>query len=215
MYDAIVAGLGGMGSAVLARCAQRGARVVGLEQFERAHERGASAGKTRIIRQAYFEDPAYVPLVLRAYELWNDLERRTGEDVMRLCGLLMCGMPESEVIAGSLRSAREFGLSVDQFSANDMRARYPQLRVLEGEVGVFERAAGALFPERAIRAQLGLAEQFGAEMRFHTALQSWQSDGERVRVSLADGSALEAKALVLTLGPWIDGELAALGVPLE
>ena len=83
-YDVAVVGLGGMGSAILAHCAARGASVVGLEQFEPAHDRGASHGKSRMIRKAYFEDPAYVPLVLRAYELWRSSSATPAE----LCALL-------------------------------------------------------------------------------------------------------------------------------
>ena len=65
-FDVAVVGLGGMGSALLAQCAQRGASVIGLEQFARGHELGSSSGRSRMIRKAYFEDPAYVPLLLRA-----------------------------------------------------------------------------------------------------------------------------------------------------
>ena len=67
-----------MGSAALAHCAARGLRAVGVERFSPAHARGASHGRTRIIRQAYFEDPSYVPLLRRAYVLWDALEERTG-----------------------------------------------------------------------------------------------------------------------------------------
>lgn len=198
-----------------ARCALRGARVLGVERFERAHERGASAGKTRIIRQAYYENAAYVPLLLRAYELWADLERRTGTQLLRLCGLLMCGAPESEVIAGSLRAARTHDLPVERLDAAEIRRRFPPLRVGDDEVGVFERAGGAVFPERALAAHLRVAERAGAELRFGTALRSWRGDGNRVTVALDDGTAVEAGSLVITLGPWIGRELAAIGIPLE
>ena len=90
-YDVAVVGLGGMGSAILANCAARGTSVVGLEQFTPAHDLGSSHGKTRMIRQAYFEDPAYVPLVLRSYELWHELERASGEAILRLTGVLSVG----------------------------------------------------------------------------------------------------------------------------
>ena len=74
MTDVIVLGLGGMGSAAAAHLARRGARVVGIEQFTPAHDRGSSHGDSRVIRQAYFEDPSYVPLLLHAYDLWADLD---------------------------------------------------------------------------------------------------------------------------------------------
>ena len=104
-YDVIVLGLGGMGSAAAAHLAARGQRVLGLERFGPAHDQGSSHGGSRIIRQSYFEDPAYVPLLLRAYELWHELDA----DLMTLNGGLYFGRPDSPTVAGSLRSARAVG----------------------------------------------------------------------------------------------------------
>ncbi|HSH77304.1 MAG TPA: FAD-dependent oxidoreductase, partial [Herpetosiphonaceae bacterium] len=109
LYDVIVAGLGGMGSAAAYHLAGRGVRVLGLEQFTPAHDRGSSHGQSRIIRKAYFEDPAYVPLVLRSYELWQCLERETGRELLRITGGLMLGGRDSAVVRGSIRSAEEHG----------------------------------------------------------------------------------------------------------
>src|ERR1051325_3386013 len=106
-YDVAVVGLGGMGSAILAHCARRGASAVGLEQFERGHELGSSSGRSRMIRKAYFEDPAYVPLLLRAYEKWHELERSSGKQLLRTTGLLMVGHDTAEIIRGAERAARE------------------------------------------------------------------------------------------------------------
>ena len=69
-HDVIVAGLGGMGSAAAYHLAGRGKRVLGLERFSPAHDKGSSHGRSRIIRQSYFEGAEYVPLLLRSYELW-------------------------------------------------------------------------------------------------------------------------------------------------
>ena len=78
-YDAIVVGVGGMGSAALYHLTKHGAtRVLGLEQFDIAHDKGSSHGLSRMIRLAYWEHPSYVPLLRRAYELWRDLEGATG-----------------------------------------------------------------------------------------------------------------------------------------
>src|ERR1051325_7680713 len=105
-YDVAIAGLGGMGSAIAAQCAARGASVIGLEQFGPAHDRGSSHGRSRMIRQAYFEDAAYVPLVLRSYELWRALESETAEELLRLIGVLSVGSESSSIISGTRRSAR-------------------------------------------------------------------------------------------------------------
>src|SRR3978361_496463 len=106
-YDVVVIGLGGMGSAAAASLAARGQRVLGLERFGPAHALGSSHGGSRIIRQSYFEDPAYVPLLLRAYELWRQLEVESGADLMALTGGLYFGRPETPTVAGSVASARQ------------------------------------------------------------------------------------------------------------
>jgi sarcosine oxidase len=109
-YDVIVAGLGGMGSAAAYQLAGRGKRVLGLEKHGPAHDKGSSHGRSRIIRQAYFEDPSYVPLLLRAYELWEQLERETGRELMTLTGGLMIGRRDGELVSGSVESAKEHNL---------------------------------------------------------------------------------------------------------
>src|SRR5262245_7048042 len=109
-FDAIILGLGSMGSAAACHVAARGQRVLGLDQFESPHGRGSSHGRSRVIRQAYYEDPAYVPLLLRAYELWWELGQHSGAPLLTITGGLMLGTKESAVVAGSLRSAREHGL---------------------------------------------------------------------------------------------------------
>src|SRR6187200_1546231 len=109
-FDVIVVGLGGMGSAAAAHLSARGKRVLGIEQFQPAHDQGSSHGRSRVIRLAYFEHPAYVPLLRRAYELWRRLESATGRRLLEITGGLMIGAPDSEVVSGSLRSAREHQL---------------------------------------------------------------------------------------------------------
>jgi len=127
MLDVIVLGLGGMGSAAVMHLAAHGKRVLGLEQFTLAHDRGSSHGNTRMIRQAYYEDPAYVPLVLRAYELWTDLENDAEEQLLMRTGGLMVGRMESDLVKGSLRSAREHNLKHELLEANEIVRRFPRV----------------------------------------------------------------------------------------
>ncbi len=215
MYDVVVIGLGGMGSAALAHCALRGVRALGIEQFEPLHELGASSGQTRVIRQAYYEDPAYVPLLLRAYELWGDLERRTETELLHLAGLLMVGTPDTELIRGSSLAARLYDLPVEHLDASELRRRYPLLNVRDEESGVFEARAGAIFPERAVRAHLDLARDSGAETLFGLAMQEWDADADGITVKLSDGSSFRSRSMVLTLGPWFERELRDAGVPMR
>jgi sarcosine oxidase len=203
-----------MGSAILAHCAARGASVIGVEQFGRGHDLGASAGKSRLIRKAYFEEPAYVPLLHRTYELWRKLERDTGADILQITGILSVGEEGSEIVTGTQRAAREHGLSLDVLSHAEVRARYPTLQLLRDEMAVYEPDAGVLRPEFAIDAHLRMAEAKGAEMRFDIAVEDWRStDNGGFEIQLADGSAIEAHALVLAMGPWFKRTLESLGVP--
>ena len=214
-YDVAIVGLGGMGSAILAHCAVRGASVIGLEQFTPAHDLGSSHGKTRMIRKAYFEDPAYVPLVLRAYELWPELERATGQEILRITGLLSVGEENSEIIRGTRRAASEHDLSVESLSQREVKARYPTLKLWKGEVALFEIDGGVLDPERAIRAHLQLAESCGAGMRFGAAMESWHATDKGFELRLSDGTQISASKLVLALGAWFQETLASLGIPIR
>lgn len=211
-YDVAVVGLGGMGSAILAHCAARGASVIGVEQFTPMHDLGSSHGKTRMIRKAYFEDSAYVPLVLRAYELWRELERAAGDEILRITGLLSVGEENSEIIRGTLRAASEHDLQVESLSQREVKARYPTLEMWKDEVALFEIDGGVLNPERGIRAHLNLGESRGAEMRFGTTMESWHAADQGFELCLSDGTRISANKLVLALGPWFQQTLEALGV---
>src|SRR6516164_9135508 len=127
-----------MGSATACELARRGRRVLALEQFAVGHDQGSSHGHTRIIRQAYYEHPDYVPLVRRAFERWHDLEQRQGVHLLTGCGCLSIGRPDSELIRGVRQSAREHNLPVDELTAADLRRRFPQFRFDDSYSGILE-----------------------------------------------------------------------------
>jgi sarcosine oxidase len=214
MYDVIVAGLGGMGSATAYHLAGRGRRVLGLERYSPAHDKGSSHGQSRIIRQAYFEDPSYVPLLLRAYELWEHLERETGVDLMTLTGGLMIGPPESRPFAGSKATADEYGLPYEVLDAAELKRRYPVFEPTENTIALFEEKAGFIRPEAAVKAHLNRAEVMGADLRFGEEILTWEPTVSGVRVETASG-VYEAERLVVTAGAWAPKLLADLGLPLE
>jgi sarcosine oxidase len=212
-YDVIVIGLGGMGSAAAAHLAGRGARVLGLERFGPAHAQGSSHGGSRIIRQAYFEDPAYVPLLRRSYELFEQLGTDSGSDLLTITGGLYLGLPESETVAGSLRAAQEWDLPHELLSATEIRRRFPTFDPADDEVGVYEAVAGFVRPEATVTAHLELAGRSGAELRFEEPALGWAADGDGVRVTTAAGT-YTAGRLVICPGAWAPELLADLGVPL-
>src|SRR5437867_10707708 len=118
-HDVIIAGLGAMGSAAAYHLAASGRRVLGLDRFHPPHDMGSSHGRSRIIREAYFEDPLYVPLVQRAYELWRDLERKAGRELLRQTGGVMIGPAEGVLVRGASRSAREHKLQHEILSSSE------------------------------------------------------------------------------------------------
>src|SRR5829696_5770511 len=144
--DVIVIGLGGMGTAAAWQLARRGAKVLGLEQFRIGHDQGSSHGHTRIIRQAYYEHPAYVPLVRRAYEGWYDLEQRQGVHLLTSCPCLSLGPPDGELVTGVRRSAQEHGLPIEDLSPSEVARRYPAFHFAQTDmVGIIEHTAGFLY----------------------------------------------------------------------
>jgi sarcosine oxidase len=214
-FDAIIIGLGAMGSAAAYQLARCGRRVLGLERYTPAHDQGSSHGQSRIIRQAYYEDPAYVPLLLRAYDLWWQLERDAGAHLLMLTGGIMIGPPESRVVAGSIRSAQEHGLQHEILDAAEIRRRLPQLMPGSRIIALYERLGGVLYPEAAIQAHLRLAEAHGATLRFEEPALAWEAapSGDRVRVTTARGR-YEAARLVIAAGAWAPELLRDLGLPL-
>jgi len=204
-YDAIVLGLGGMGSAVLANLAERGAAVLGIEQFVPRHELGASSGRSRIIRKAYFEDARYVPLLERAYALWGHLEARSARKLIERTGLLIVGPPESEVVRGTLESAGLHALAVERWSAAEIAERFPQTRPRAEEIGVFEAGAGIVYPELAVEVQLAEATAHGAHCRYGIEVTGWRREGDGgLRVRTSDGNVFESNGLALCAGPWLE-----------
>jgi sarcosine oxidase len=215
IYDAIVVGLGGMGSSALAHAATRGMRVLGLERFHRVHDLGSSAGRSRIIRQAYFEDAAYVPLVQDAYDRWREVETATGLDVLNLTGVLLVGTPEHESVINARASALLHDIAFEELNAGDIARRYPRLAPRRDEIGIFEPNAGLVIPEVAIEAYLRVAEAAGAEMRFDTPLSDWrETPGGTFTVTTADGERYEARRLALCMGAWFESIAAEIGIPI-
>jgi len=213
-YDVVVAGLGAMGSASAYHLAARGLRVLGLEAFAPHHALGSWHGDSRIIRELYFEHPLYVPLAQRAYELWEELERESGEPLLTINGGLMIGPREGMLIAGTLRSAAEHGLPAELLSPAEVRARFPAYELEDELVAVLDPRAGFLRPEACVDAHRALAARRGAELRYEEPVLAWEPDGDGVRVHTARGT-LTADRLLLSAGAWTRALLPGLDLALE
>ncbi len=209
--DVAVVGLGGMGSMAAWRLAARGARVVGFDRYDPPHTMGSSHGQSRIIRSAYYEGPGYVPLVREAFELWRALERESGESILTMTGALMIGPPDSELVSGSLLSAREWGLEHEVLQPADVHRRFPRYRLRDDEIAVYDIAAGFVRPEKAVAAALGRARALGAAIHTNTAVESVEPGAVH-----AGGKAWRVDHVITCTGAWnATGLLPALDMPLE
>ena len=202
-----------MGSLTIRTLAERGVRVLGFDRFAPPHAMGSSHGETRIIREAYFEDPRYVPLVQRAYERWADLEQQTGARLFQQTGGLMLGYPDGALISGARLSAELHRLPHDLLDAAAVRRRFPAFRPEDDMVGVWEPRAGMLFPERCIAAALSVAQAAGATVHTGETLLGFDATDAGVTVR-TDAGHYEARTLVLSVGAWTRDVLADLALPL-
>src|SRR3954465_15270792 len=215
MYDVIVLGIGGMGSATLFHLATRGVRVLGLERFDLVHEYGSSHGLTRIIRLAYWEHPTYVALLRRAYELWRELERAAGEQLLYITGSVDAGPPGSRIFEGALKSSELHGLQHEVLNGSELHHRFPGYRLPGTMQCLYQPDGGFLLPERCNVAHVTQALEKGAEGRFREPALEWGVQGDHVWVRTGR-TRYEAGRLVICAGPWASKlvpELAQLAVP--
>jgi sarcosine oxidase len=208
-YDVIVLGLGAMGSAAAQQLAQRQKSVLGIEQFIPPHDQGSSHGGTRMIRQAYWESSAYLPLILRAYELWEKLERDAGAKLLHITGGLILGSADSPLVTGGIAAADQHSIKYTVLSPRQIHERFPAITPLANDVAVYEERAGYLLAEECIRVQLRLAAHGGAELHFEERVLGWSADSNGIQVS-TDRCVYEAERLVITAGPWANQALSGL-----
>ncbi|PKL74577.1 MAG: N-methyl-L-tryptophan oxidase [Candidatus Melainabacteria bacterium HGW-Melainabacteria-1] len=209
-YDIAVIGLGAMGSAALWQMAAAGLRVIGFDQHLPPHTLGSSHGQSRVIREAYFEHPAYVPLLQRAYPLWQRLQQETGEELLQITGGLMMGPPNGELVAGCLESARRYDLAHQLLHAGQIPGPFC---LPDDFQAVSEPRAGLLYPERCIQAMLNLARAAGASIQAPDPVRNWQALPEGFEI-IADSGSYRARKLVICAGAWLTRLLPELALPL-
>jgi len=216
-YDVAVIGLGAMGAHAVQQLAARGLSVIGIERFGPLHDRGSSHGDSRLIRLGYFEDPAYVPLLRRAYANWRALETRSREKLLTITGVLQVGRPEGKLVAGVLESCRLHSLAHEVLDAAAVRSRYPAFAIGADEVAVLEPEGGFLRPEQANSAALKLAGEDGAVLHFNERVRGIEPDAGGVTI-VSDAGRYRAGKVIVAAGSYIAGlvpELAGLATPIK
>jgi sarcosine oxidase len=209
VFDQIVIGVGGMGSAAVCALARRGQRVLGLEQFAVPHEFGSSAASTRIFRFAYFEDPSYVPLMRLAFECWQRLQREAGQTFVTTTGGLDIGPAAGRVVQGAKLACQSHGLTHEVLRGAEINRRFPAWRLPPEFEAVLPPEAGYLLADRAIEAHVAVARRLGAEVHEHERVRHWRAIGDRVQVE-TEHARYEAGSLILTAGAWTGKLLARL-----
>jgi sarcosine oxidase len=211
-YDTIVVGLGAIGCAALRTLAKRGVRVLGIERYALGHDLGSSHGETRMIRLGYFEHPSYVPLLRRTYALWRELEAQANTKLLHITGIAEMGLPDSDVVSGTLAASRLHDLPHEVLSANEAMKRFPAFRLPEDFVCVVQPDGGFVAVEAAMTVMIEQAKAAGAEVWAETIVQSVTPAGAGVRIATSRGD-FEAKTVIVAAGPWVSRLVP--GLPLH
>jgi sarcosine oxidase len=211
-----VIGVGGMGSATVYELAKRGQQVLGLEQFDIPNDQGSSHGVNRIIRLAYYEDPSYVPLLRRSYELWSEIEELAGEKLLYTTGSIDTDAEDGHVFQGSLESCQVHDIEHEVLSAEDTNRRFPGYQLPHGHYSLFQRDGGFLLSERCVVSYANAAIARGAEIHAREAVLGWEITGSgTVSVTTSRGK-YEAGSLVISAGAWAEKlvpQIAEIAVP--
>lgn len=199
--DVIVMGCGGFGSAAMCHLARRGLQVIGVDRFHPPHDLGSSHGETRIIRKAYFEHPNYVPLLHRAWDLWEELAQRSGQSLLERRDLLMSGPPGSEVIAGARLAAKLHNLPLEELTHDKARKQFPLFQIPSEHEVIVESTAGILQVESCVKQHLQLAQACDAELRCGETVLRISGSPRGLTVE-TDRATYSAGAGIMTCGAW-------------
>ncbi len=213
-YDVIVVGAGAVGSAAAYHSAKAGKKTLLLEQFEIDHQHGSSHGQSRIIRFAY-DHPVYVNLAKHAFPAWKALEQEIGESLWVQTGGLDFGAVDERSMQETIDSLNSQNVPFDLLTPEETHARFPQFRLDDNMIGIYQADAGALFASKCVRAHVTLAQKHGAVVREHAPLRKLTIHEDSVEVETPDARYTAAR-LILVPGAWAKMMFASIGlnVPL-
>ncbi|MDT3416439.1 MULTISPECIES: N-methyl-L-tryptophan oxidase [Bacillales] len=212
-YDAIVIGAGSMGMAAGYYLARQGVKTLLLDSGDPPHQWGSHHGDTRIIRYAYGEGRQYVPLALRAKELWAELAEETGKRLFVQTGVLSAGPADAPFLREVQESAAQYSLPLEVLDAGNVGQRWPGIRLPAEFLGCFEPTAGVLYSEECIRAYRNRALAAGAELRTGERVTGIQAKSDSVSVQ-TQTDTYSGSALLISAGAWSAGLLVSLGLSL-
>ncbi len=215
MADVAVVGLGGLGSATAYWLARRGIDVVGFEQFELGHVRGASHDHSRIIRRSY-HTPEYVRLTAQAYDAWHAVEADGGMRIVTTTGGIDLFPPDAAIdhrtYTGSLAAE---SVPYEWIDGAEVRRRWPAFasgtRVTDDVMAVFSPETG-IVPAGPATAELQrLAVEHGARLIPNTPVREIRPVDGEVDIVTDDG-VVRVGHVVVTADAWTNRLLAPLGL---
>lgn len=200
--DVGVIGVGTMGSMTMWQLAKRGVKVIGFEQFGIGHDRAGAGGESRLFRTAYKEGAEYVPMLQAAYQEWRKLEAESGNKLLTLSGALMIGNPDSTFMKNVLESIEEYQLDHEIFNADDAAERYPQHRLLPGEMMVLDKMGGFLRPEYAVVSAVKRVRELGAYVHRHSKIERIEPNDDGVTIHTTSGETYQVGKVIIATGAW-------------
>jgi sarcosine oxidase len=209
-YDTIIIGLGAVGSAAAYQLAKQKVKVLGIDQFSPPHKFGSTHGETRVTRKAIGEGAEYVPLTLRSYEIFREIEAETNADLLTITGGLILSNPTGNAnlhgnegfIETTVATAKKFGVEHRTLNANEISKQFPQFKLDGNEQGYFEAEMGFLRPENCVTAQLELAEKYSAKINRNEKVLEIKHNKNSVKV-ITDKGKYQAEKLIISAGAWI------------
>lgn len=200
-YDLAIVGCGSVGAAAGYYAAMSGLSVLMLDSHTPPHRHGSHHGDTRIIRHAYGEGEKYVPLVLRAQQLWEKLEEVSAVQLFHRSGVLNIGPATSEFMRNVENSATQYQLNVEKMNASQLQQRWPEWTVPDDYVGILEANAGYLKSELAVGLLNEKAAEAGATLHFNCPVTAIIPEQDGVKISTAEGE-FSATRVAVTAGTW-------------
>ncbi|MEM9274280.1 MAG: N-methyl-L-tryptophan oxidase, partial [Cyanobacteria bacterium P01_F01_bin.143] len=215
IFDSIVLGAGGMGSASAYYLAASGQKVLLLDQFEINHKKGSSYGLSRVIRYAY-DNPSYIELMRAAYPLWLNLEKKAGEKLYLKTGGLDFGYPSQKSFQTLKQSMDRAKLDYEYLKSDEVSQRFPQFCLDDGMEALFQSKTGLLRASRCVLAHIHLAQKLGAKVVEHSPVKQIIPSSHSVEIKTATDTYY-AERLVITAGSWTKALLASLdiNIPLK
>jgi len=203
-YDVAVIGVGAMGSASLYQLSKKGLKIIGIDSFAPPHNQGSSHGESRIIRQAIGEGKHYVPLAMRSYEIWQEIEQYTGQRLLNYTGgLVLASKDQADgFFSTTLKAAQDYGIKHEVLDYKVIKERFKEFNVSKDIVGYYEHKAGFVVPEECVGHQIALAKERGAEVRFNEVVTKIERKNGHIVVQ-TNQHQYTASKVIISNGPWI------------